>query len=233
MTDSSDSELISFIEHAREKGMDHATIRQMLISSGWKEKDIADAFTTTSLDLPIPKPKNIRTVSNRPRTKSVSPWPRRAREAFFHLLTFGSLFSCATSVIILFFIYVDFAFPDPAWQIGHARLMELFSIIRFQLAVVIVSFPVFLVLWHYLLREVQRDSEKGRGAIRRWLGYLSIFIGALTISGDAMTLIYFTLEGQLTTRLILKSAVLFLIAGSLVGYLSLTLRSESKTESSQ
>ena len=45
-----------------------------------------------------------------------------------------------------------------------------------------------------------------------------------------MTLIYFALEGQLTLRLILKVLVLFLIAGSLVLYLWLTLRSESKME---
>ena len=45
-----------------------------------------------------------------------------------------------------------------------------------------------------------------------------------------MTLIYFLLEGQLTLRLLLKTAVLFLIAGSLVLYLAFTLRSEMKTE---
>ena len=45
-----------------------------------------------------------------------------------------------------------------------------------------------------------------------------------------MTLIYYLLEGQLTIRLLLKSAVLFLIAGSLVLYLAFTLRSETETE---
>ena len=64
------------------------------------------------------------------------------------------------------------------------------SVIRAELAVVIVSFPILLILWHFLLREVHRDSEKAKGAIRRWLGHLSIFIGALALSGDVMTLIY-------------------------------------------
>ena len=45
-----------------------------------------------------------------------------------------------------------------------------------------------------------------------------------------MTLIYYLLEGQLTARFVLKAAVLFLIAGSLVLYLAYTLRSEAKTE---
>lgn len=47
---------------------------------------------------------------------------------------------------------------------------------------------------------------------------------------DAMTLIDLLLEGQLTVRLVLRAAVLFLIGGGLVVYLALTLRSESRTE---
>ena len=92
----------------------------------------------------------------------------------------------------------------------------------------IVSFPIFLVLWHFLLREVRLNPQKV--AIRRWLGYLSVFVGALTLSGDVVALIYFMLEGQLTIRFLLKAAVLFVIAGSLELYLVLTLRSETKTE---
>ena len=34
-------ELMQFVDHARDKGMDHATIRLVLLSAGWKEKQIA------------------------------------------------------------------------------------------------------------------------------------------------------------------------------------------------
>ena len=57
-----------------------------------------------------------------------------------------------------------------------------------------------------------------------------MFVGAITLSADAMTLIYYLLEGQLTVRLLLKTTSLFVIAGSLVLYLTFTLRSEAKTE---
>ena len=37
-------ELTEFIAHARKKEMDHATIRMLLVSSGWKEKDVMQAL---------------------------------------------------------------------------------------------------------------------------------------------------------------------------------------------
>ncbi len=148
----------------------------------------------------------------------------------FYLLTFGALYAWATSLILLFFTYINFAFPDPAWRTSSAQLAAIMSIVRVQLAIVIVTFPVFMVLWHFLLRQARLDAEKARGAIRRWLGYLSIFVGALTLSGDVMTLIYFLLEGQLTVRFLLKAGLLFVIAGGLVLYLAFTMRHEAKLE---
>ena len=223
-----DEQLIRFVEHARDKGMDHATIRQLLLSAGWKDRDIADVFCTRDLELPIPKPAAVSAV--RPRGRQESVWPRRARDAFLHLLAFGALFTCATSLVLLLVTYINLAFPDPAWRTSYAQLQETLSIIRLQLAIVIVSFPIFLILWNFLLREVSGDPEKAKGGIRRWLGYLMVFVGALTLSGDVMSLIYLLLEGQLTTRFLLQAAVLLLIAGGVVLYLVLTLRREAEAE---
>lgn len=209
-----DEKLIRFVDHARDKGMDPATIRHLLLSAGWKEKDIAEVFCTRDLELPIPEPTGVGS----------------ARDAFFHLLTFTALYTWATSLILLFFTYIDFAFPDPAWRTSYYAMEAALSSIRASLAALIVSFPIFLMLWHFLLREVRRHPEKAKGAIRRWLGYLSLFVGAVTLSADVITLIYYLLEGQLTVRFLLKVTALFLIAGSLVLYLAFTLRSETEAE---
>jgi hypothetical protein len=224
-----DEELIRFVDHARDKGMDPATIRQLLVAAGWNERDVGEVICARELELPIPRPAQAGPAPARSVRRSPSPWPRRAREAFLHLLTFGALFTWATNLILLFFTYINSALPDPAWRISQLMKDDIISATRAQLAAVIVSFPIFLVLWHFLLREVRRDPQKARGAIRRWLAYLTLFVGAITLAGDVITLVYFLLEGQLTLRLVLKAVVLFLIAGSLVLYLALTLRSEMDT----
>ena len=173
-------DLVRFVDHARDKGMDHATIRHLLLSTGWKEKDIAEVFCTRDLELGLPEPTAIGS----------------ARDAFFHLLTFTSLYTWATSLILLLFTYINLAFPDPAWRTSYYAMEAALSSLRFSLAALIVSFPIFLMLWHFLLREVRRHPEKAKGAIRRWLGFLALFVGAVTLAADAITLIYFLLEGQ-------------------------------------
>lgn len=70
-----DEKLIRFVDHARDKGMDHATIRHLLLSAGWKEKDVAEVFRTRDLELPIPEPTGVGSD----------------RDAFFHLLAFTTL----------------------------------------------------------------------------------------------------------------------------------------------
>src|SRR5687768_13322943 len=94
------TELRDFIGHARNKGMDHSTIRMLLISAGWKEKDIAQAMIEESLEMPIPPP----------------PDTGGARDAFFHLLTFAAYYTTAISVGVLFFQYIEKYFPDPALE---------------------------------------------------------------------------------------------------------------------
>lgn len=223
-----DEKLIQFVDHARGKGMDHATIRQLLLSAGWDEKAVAEVICAHNLELPIPKPPASSSV--RPRDLRRPGTPRKARDAFLHLLTFGLLYAWATSLIMLLFTYINFAFPDPAWRTSYSQLQEALSIIRAQLAIVIVSFPIFLIVWNFLLREVRRHPETAKGFLRRWLVYLSLFVGAITLSADTMTLIYYLLEGQLTVRFVMKVSVLFLISGGLVGYLAFTVRSETQTE---
>ena len=75
--------LSRFIEHARQKGMDLATISLLLRSSGWKEREIAKAFAAHELAMPIPERAGIGS----------------ARDAFLHLLAFTALYAWAISLI--------------------------------------------------------------------------------------------------------------------------------------
>ena len=100
--------------------------------------------------------------------------------------------------------------------------------IRVSLATLVVSYPLFLLVWSFLLRQVRLFPERAMSGVRRWLSFMSLCAGAVTILANVVTVIYFLVEGDLTVRFLLKVAVLLLITGSLLVYLALTLRHEGK-----
>ena len=199
-------DLSAFIEHARRKGMDHATIRMLLLSSGWKEKDVVEALAKTSLEMSVPAP----------------PDRGGAREAFFHLLTFAAFYASVIAVVLLLFHCIDRVFPDSA-MLQRSGNWEL-SAIRWSLAYVMVSFPCFLWLSRVLLREMRAKPERSWSATRRWLTYLTLFLASIALGADVITLVFRLLEGELTTRFILKVVALLVVAGLAFIYYFLSLR---------
>jgi hypothetical protein len=149
-----------------------------------------------------------------------------AREAFFHLLAFTALYAWVISMVYLLFTYIAFAFPDPATP--TYAIEAALSSVRVSLATLIVAYPLFLATWWFLLREVRKFPDKAKSGVRRWLTSLSLFIAAVTILGNAITVVYYLVEGDLTVRFLLKVAVLFVTTGAIFIYLAWTLRSEAE-----
>ncbi|UPA21992.1 DUF5671 domain-containing protein [Candidatus Peribacteria bacterium] len=207
------TQLKDFIAHARKKGMDHSTIRMLLLSAGWKEKDIAEAVTEESLDMPIPLPTD----------------GGGARDAFFHLLTFVSLYTTVISTIILFFTYINHLFPDAALEQYPTDTTWMGSTIRWSIAAIIVSYPLFIWISRILVKEMSTHTEKAVSGVRRWLTYFTLFVTASALMGDVITLIFYLLEGELSIRFLLKVFVVLAVAGTVFLYYFLSLRTQPKT----
>jgi hypothetical protein len=206
------ADLAKFIEHARLKGMDHSTIFALLQSAGWKDQEIAEAIAARELTIPIPERAGVG-----------SP-----RDAFFHLLAFTALYAWTICLLFLLFTYINFSFPDAADPATSFAVESALAAMRKGLATLIVSFPLFMGVWWYLLREVRRHPNKAKSWVRRWLTSLSLFVAAVTILGNTITVVYYLVEGDLTIRFLLKVATLFVVAGATFVYLALTLRSEAE-----
>jgi hypothetical protein len=206
-----DTPIVEFIEHARTKGMDHATIRMLLLSTGWKEKDIARAMTEQSLEMPVPTPPDI----------------GGAREAFLHLVVFAALYTAVGSGLSLLFSLINLALPDPAVTAYATRqLVEMREVMRWEIAAMVVSVPVLVWLSSLLVREVSAAPDRARSPIRRWLTYLTLFVAALTIGVDVMTLLAALLGGELSLRFVLKVLAVLAAAGAGFAYYFITLRAQ-------
>lgn len=192
--------LQAFIRHAREKGLDHATIRTLLLAAGWKEKEIAANIAHEGLDLPVPEPAGAHS----------------ARDAFLYLLLFTSLYITITSVIVLLYTYLDYLYPDPGWSDWSADLA--LDTIRYAIAAVLVSFPLFVLLTIFLDHMRAASTDGQMHPTRRWLVYLTLFLAATVSLCDVITLLFYFLDGSLTTRFVLKAIVLLVVFQIVLSY---------------
>ncbi len=201
-----DSPLSSFIAHARSKGLDFQSIRSLLLASGWKERDVQQALVSETLDMPVPTPPDVGS----------------AREAFLHLLSFVCLYITLFSVVFLYFTCFDWLLPDAAFDPRLA--VTDWSGVRWQIAMIIVAFPVFFWVTKIIMKDLVAHPDKARSGVRRWLTYLTLLATAMALIGDAVTLVWYLLEGEITLRFILKVLLVLVAAGLTFVYYIMSLR---------
>lgn len=128
-----------------------------------------------------------------------------------------TLYVSLTSLMTLLFGVITVMFPDAAdgyWQAESAT-----SQIRFSIAILIVFFPVYLWLTR-TLNQIRRKEDGVYLTLTKWLIYLSLLVGGGVLLGDLVAVINGFLNGELTTRFLLKAGVLALtIAGAFYYYL--------------
>jgi Domain of unknown function (DUF5671) len=71
---------------------------------------------------------------------------------------------------------------------------------------------------------MRATPEKVRSAIRRWLTYLTLFLAAIAMGVNLMTLVWAGLGGELSIRFALKVLTVFAAAGSGFHYYLVSLR---------
>lgn len=163
-------------------------------------------------------------MENQPNTITKSS----PRDVFMYLLATILLYFCAWSVINLLLEYMNVAFPDPLNPLYNAG-----DSIRWGLALLIIMFPVYFWVSRFLHRDIVREPGKSDIKIRKWLLYFTLFVAALLIIGDLVALIYNFLQGEITTRFLLKVIFVLAVAAAVFWYYLYDLRKVPGTFSKQ
>lgn len=140
------------------------------------------------------------------------------RDTFLYLLGLVTLVASAVSFGLLVYQFIDIKFPDVLRQGYYGVTAANYELIRSALATLVIVFPVFFWTSRVLHKDVLAEPEKRAIRIRRWLLYFTVFIAALVVIGDLITLIHSFLGGDLTTPFLLKVLTVFFIAGSTLFY---------------
>ena len=206
-------DLIGFIREALNRGLTRDEIRNALGQADWSNEEVRAAllsFATVDFPIPVPRPR-----------PSLS-----AREAFEYLVLFGTLYMSAFSLGTLLFQFTDLGFPDPLWS--QDRIDVIRDTIRQSIAALVVGTPIFLFSARANTRALALSPLKRTSPVRRWLTYLTLAIAAAILIGDAVTLVYNLLGGEVAARFLLKALTTGGIAGTVFLYYLRDLRQDEK-----
>jgi hypothetical protein len=203
--------LVEFIRSAKAHGADDQFLVALLRQNGWSERRIYSALSAyyqevTGLPVPV---RGSRAES--------------ARDAFFYLLAFVTLGIWSVALVWLAHVLIDRALPSPLDFQDYA-LQTFRASVAGQLASIIVAFPIFILVSRAIVHETQQRPESLESGVRKWLTYLALVITAVALLGDGVWFLQQFLLGDLTLRFVLKSLVLFLVAGGVLWYYLGTVR---------
>jgi energy-converting hydrogenase Eha subunit A len=194
------SSLVQFVHDALSVGRSREDIRIALTDAGWSQPEIADslsAFAATDFTPPVPRPHPHLT----------------ARDTFIYLILFSTLGFVGFNLISLVHGILDLALPDSTareWEVDYAA-----DSIRWSIAALVVSTPVYVWLTLGVQRRIRNDSGHRRSPARKWLTYMALFAAALVFLGDITYVIYSFLTGETTLRFLAKAAVVAGVSGAI------------------
>lgn len=131
-----------------------------------------------------------------------------AKDVFSYLLMIIMLYVGVVSFITLLFQYVNVSFPD----VLEYYPMGQYEAMRMAISALLIVWPVYMLLSWFIGKDLRVDGAKRDIWVRKWLLYLTLFVAALTVIIDLITLVNFFLNGEVTTRFILKVLVVLVVA---------------------
>lgn len=193
------NELALFVRDALAAGKGRDEIREALLLAKWPEDEIEDALSRFA-DVPFPVPVPVRRPSG------------SAREAFLYLVTFMMLYTAAISLGNLLAGLIDSWMPDPVSTPYPGQESYRNEGLRWLVASLMVSFPVWYLLTRMHLDTYTKNPERRVSQVRFWLTYLTLTVAASTVLITVIVLLAGALGGELLLRTALKSAVVLAIA---------------------
>lgn len=147
----------------------------------------------------------------------------RPKEVFLHLLNIITLYIAAGSLITVFFQIINFYLPYPT-EYNYGGEFHGAGLVRGAVAALLVVFPVYIGVSIFLKKLYRVEPEIKLMRVRRWLLNLTLFLTALIVIGDLISLVWNFLNGELTLRFILKIFSILAVASAVFIYYLLDLR---------
>jgi Domain of unknown function (DUF5671) len=211
------SKVSEFIERARANGASEQSIVGILVARGWPEKEAYEALAAQYerlTGIEIPSRRSAGTA---------------AKDAFFYLLMFSTLATWTIGLGCLSFTLIDRWLADPLFSPGLYPGFETY-VIASELASILVTFPIYLLVSRTIVREERSHPEKLDSPVRKWLTYMALVIAAGVFMGDLITALTTVLRGEITSRFLAKAFVVLVISGGVFFYYFVGVRKSGEAQ---
>jgi type III secretory pathway component EscS len=132
-----------------------------------------------------------------------------AKDFFLWLGALVALYWSVVAFIFLMFDYINYALPNTlSYYVDPYQ-----SSIPYEMASIIVLFPIGLFLMWLIRRDMVKDPTRSQLWVRRWALIFTLFVAGVTAAGDLIALLTTFLRGEdITLAFILKVLVVFGVA---------------------
>ena len=144
-----------------------------------------------------------------------------AKHFVLQLGSLASLYLTVSFLVTLLFGVITIMYPDAAN--GAYERESAHSSVRLGIAMVLVFFPTYVVLTRFVNQQ-HRQKGGSYSGLTKWLIYISLLVGGGVLLGDLVAVIMTFLEGELTTRFLLKALTVVIVVGSAFFYYMLDAR---------
>ena len=151
-----------------------------------------------------------------------------AKYAFYFLLSLVALLFVSISVGMIAFGIIDKSIADALVGSSYSNDGQL----KFAIASLIIATPIFYIISNLINRGLKKGELDKESWIRRWLTYFILLVSSIVLLGVFISVILNFLNGELTSRSILKALTMFVIAGIIFSYYFFENRREDVTKKS-
>lgn len=188
-------QLLDYVKQARQKGLADEQIKTNLVSAGWNAAEVADAVAWKEGDLVVPAPPTppapqVPVAAPAASTGPQSPSPvveQLSTRGVEYTIMFIALGIFATSLGNILHNFVNDAFTSGPSYGGAAS---------FSAAALLVSFPVFAILFLRLKKAELDKPETRQDPSRRKSVQLTLIISFLFAIGHLSTYLFMLMEGN-------------------------------------
>jgi hypothetical protein len=140
---------------------------------------------------------------------------QNAKFAFFYMLSLVALvFTAISTGMIIFQIINKLVVDDLSLAPGGFSQDAL----RFAISAIIIAAPIYFILMKLINKNLLSGEMEKESGIRKWLTYFILLVSAVVMIGWFIATIGSFLNGEFTTKFILKSLTSILISALIFSY---------------